>query len=173
MDEQKIEDLAKRHPDLFEKSGDFEFSIGDGWYNIIDVLCGMLSYRVSNAKQRLKYAMENPEAKFAKPILELEKDVADALEELPTFVQIKEKFGTLRFYVHGGTPEMHNYIEFAEAMTSCTCEECGNPGKSRSGGWVRVLCNDCHRKHYPNEYPDDISTKSKRSPKLSDEMFDE
>src|ERR1035437_9972414 len=122
MEEQKFEELAKRHPDLFQKSGDFEFSIGAGWYGIIDTLCDLISYRVENAKSRLKYAMENPDAKFNRPIAELERDVVSALEELPEIAQVKEKFGTLRFYVHGGTSEMSNYIEFAESMTAHVCE---------------------------------------------------
>ena len=158
MEEQKFEELAKRHPDLFQKSENFEFSIGNGWYDIIDTLCGMISYRVENAKSRLKYAMENPDVKFTKPITELEKDVANALEELPSIAQVKEKFGTLRFYVDGGTEEMHHYIDFAEAMTAHVCEECGNPGKSRSGNWVKVLCNDCHREQNPDEYPEEYKT---------------
>ena len=168
MEEQKFEELAKRHPDIFQKSGDFEFSIGDGWYGIIDTLCGMISYRLENAKSRLKYAMENPDARFVKPIAELEKDVANAMEELPEIAQVKEKFGTLRFYVHGGTEEMRHYIDFAEAMTSCVCEECGNPGKSRSGGWVKVLCNEHHRALYPEDYPD-VSLDVPHIPKLAEE----
>lgn len=158
MEEQNFEELAKRHPDLFQKSIDFEFSIGNGWYGIIDTLCGMISYRVENAKSRLKYAMENPEATFNKPIAELEQDVIDALAELPEIVQVKEKFGTLRFYVHGGTTEMSNYIDFAEAMTAHVCEKCGAPGKSRSGSWVKVLCNEHHREMYPEDYPDEFMT---------------
>jgi len=141
MDDQKFEELAKRHPDLFEKSGDFEFSIGEGWYDIIDILCGMISHKVENIRNRLKYASENPNAKFSKPINEIEKDLIDAIEQLPVIIQVKEKFGTLRFYVNGATEEMENYIRFAEAMTSRICEDCGSPGKSRSGGWVRVLCD--------------------------------
>lgn len=141
MSEQQFEELAKRWPDLFQKSGDFEFSIGGGWFDIVDVLCGFLSHDIETAKRRLKYAMENPNAKFNQPIYELEKNVADALEALPTMVQVKEKFGTMRFYVDGGTAEMHNYISFAEAMTSRTCEVCGDPGKSRQGRWIKVLCD--------------------------------
>ena len=167
MEEQKFEELAKRHPDLFQKSGDFEFSIGDGWYGIIDVLCGMISYRLENAKSRLKYAMENPDAKFTKPIAELEKDVVAAMDELPVITQVKEKFGTLRFYVHGGTSEMNNYIEFAEAMTGRVCEECGAPGESRTGGWIKVLCNDHHRSMYPEDYPEEMT--GTQNPKLAEE----
>ena len=168
MEEQKFEELAKRYPDLFQKSGDFELSIGNGWYGIIDTLCGMISYRVENAKSRLKYAMENPDAKFIKPLSELEKDVSSALAELPEIAQVKEKFGTLRFYVHGGTTEMSNYIDFAEAMTAHVCEECGSPGKSRSGGWIKVMCNDCHQKMYPEDYPDE-SKNVPSNPKLAEE----
>lgn len=141
MNDQKFEDLAKRWPDLFQKAGDFEFSIGEGWYDIVDVLCGFLSYDVESAKRRLKYAMENPNANMAESIASIEAKLAKAIEELPTLAQVKEKFGTMRFYVDGGTPEMHNYIEFAEAMTGRTCEVCGDRGKSRSGGWIRVLCD--------------------------------
>lgn len=168
MTDEQFENLAKRHPDLFQKAGDFEFSIGEGWYDIVDLLCGYLSYDVESAKRKLKYAMENPNAKFNKSIAELEKNVADALEQLPTLAQVKEKFGTMRFYVDGGTPEMHNYIQFAEAMTSRTCEVCGDRGKSRTGGWVRVLCD----KHSREQDEKDIeSGKIPRppGPKLSDE----
>jgi hypothetical protein len=169
MTDQHFEELAKRWPDLFQKSGDFEFSINEGWYGIIDILCSMLSYRVENAKARLKYAMENPDAKFVKPIATLEKDVVDAIKELPVIAQVKEKFGTLRFYVDGGTPEMHNYIEFAEAMTSITCEVCGNPGTSRTGGWIRVLCDTHSREQDERNLEDQRSIPKMKSVKLSDE----
>jgi len=169
MTDQHFEELAKRWPDLFQKSGDFEFSINEGWYDIIDILCGMLSHKVESVKRRLKYAMENPDAKFTKPISELEADVDKALEELPTIVQVKEKFGTLRFYVDGGTPEMHNYIEFAEAMTSRVCETCGSPGKSRTGGWIRVLCDKHSSEQDERNLEDQRSIPKMKSVKLSDE----
>jgi hypothetical protein len=170
MEDQKFEELAKRWPDLFQKSGDFEFSIGDGWYDIIDTLCGMLSYRAENSKRRLKYAMENPNAKFNKPISELEADVNKALEELPIIAQVKEKFGTLRFYVDGGTPEMHNYIEFAEAMTSRVCEVCGSPGKSRNDGWVRVLCDKHNREQEEkNATPERIALRTRLNTSSDDQ----
>ena len=169
MTEQQFEDLAKRWPDLFQKSGDFELSIQEGWYDIFDVLCGALSADVERAKQRLKYAMEHPAAKFNKPIAELEADVAKALEELPVLVQIKEKFGTMRFYVDGGTSEMHNYISFAEAMTSRTCEVCGDRGHSRTGSWVRVLCNKHSREQDEKNLENQGIRLKGNTTKLSDE----
>jgi hypothetical protein len=166
--EQRFEDLAKRWPDLFQKSGDFEFGIGDGWLGIVDILCGFLSSRVEQARTRLKYALENPTAKFVEPLEKLEQELADALEELPSLAQVKEKFGTMRFYMDGGSEKMHNYVSFAEAMTSRTCEVCGNPGKSRNDNWVKTLCDKHHKEREEANFQKRLPSKSP-GPKLSDE----
>lgn len=57
-------------------------------------------------------------------------------------VQVKEKFGTLRFYHNGGDDVIQACVDMAESMSSVTCEVCGSPGVSRSGGWIRTLCDD-------------------------------
>lgn len=57
--------------------------------------------------------------------------------------QVKEKFGGLRFYVGGVTPEMDAAIEEAEARSFLVCEDCGEPGYPRAGGWTRTLCDSC------------------------------
>ena len=62
-------------------------------------------------------------------------------------IQVKEKFGTLRFYYDGGDDHIHGLVRMAEAMSSVTCETCGVPGKQRSGGWIRTLC-DFHEEEY-------------------------
>jgi hypothetical protein len=54
--------------------------------------------------------------------------------------QVKEKFGTLRFYTYGGDDYCHGVIDMAEYMSGRTCEECGTPGKRTSGGWISTLC---------------------------------
>lgn len=58
-------------------------------------------------------------------------------------VQIKEKFGTLRFYVENSTAEDDLDIKVAEEMSSHTCEECGEPGKLKNDGWMRTMCEPC------------------------------
>jgi hypothetical protein len=168
MIDEQFENLAKRWPDLFHKSGNFEFSVGEGWYNIIDLLCGFLSTDVEQTKRRLKYAMENSAAVLTESIDVLEEKLAKSLEDLPTIVQVKEKFGSLRFYINGGTPEMYNYISFAEAMSGRTCEVCGAPGKSRNNGWIKVLCN---KHHIALESPDTVGYYPRQNSevKLSDE----
>jgi len=56
--------------------------------------------------------------------------------------QVKEKFGTLRFYCVG-TEAIHRYIQLAERLSAITCEECGKPGTPNHSGWIRTLCEDC------------------------------
>ena len=59
-------------------------------------------------------------------------------------VQIKEKFGGLRFYVDAANNEMYRAIEAAEDASTRTCEVCGEPGESRGGGWIVTLCDEHH-----------------------------
>jgi hypothetical protein len=61
-----------------------------------------------------------------------------------TASQIKEKFGTLRFYWRGGVSnraEVEEAIDLAEARSACTCEVCGEEGRlHRSGGTWMTRC---------------------------------
>ena len=59
-----------------------------------------------------------------------------------TLDQVKEKFGTLRFYYSGGDDEINGMVRMAESMSAVTCEECGNPGKTVGGGWLTTLCKE-------------------------------
>lgn len=60
-------------------------------------------------------------------------------------VQIKEKFGDLRFYPSTATAEMYDRIDQAALESSRTCEYCGEPGlPTRKGGWIKTLCDGCN-----------------------------
>ena len=60
--------------------------------------------------------------------------------------QIKEKFGGLRFYVYNELSEsMQLAVDDAEELSYTICEECGEPGERRSGGWVKTLCDKHHQ----------------------------
>ena len=61
--------------------------------------------------------------------------------KVPVAVQVKEKFGGLRFYVQAATDKHYNFISFAESMSYRTCEDCGAPGKTYTDGWHRTLCD--------------------------------
>ena len=74
-----------------------------------------------------------------------------AIEPTVTVAQIKEKFGTLRFYI-GACPnetyeQVHKLIRTAEAISGVTCEDCGQPGTPQKGGWLRTLCDGCAERH--------------------------
>lgn len=144
MNDKNYEQLARDWPLLFQKSGDFEFSIGDGWYDIIDVLCSSISYAAENASRCLanELAKEQPNQDVVE---KWQKRLAEEVEKLPVIVQVKEKFGGLRFYVDGGSSEIYSYIDFAEQMSHKVCEVCGNRGERRGGSWIKTLC-DIHEK---------------------------
>jgi len=58
--------------------------------------------------------------------------------------QVKEKFGTLRFYTYGHEDEeLSKLIREAEKKSAVTCEFCGKPGTlDDSGGWWKTTCPD-------------------------------
>jgi hypothetical protein len=85
-------------------------------------------------------------------------------EEIPqvTLDQVKEKFGTLRFYYTGGDDVIDGMVRMAEAMSGCTCEGCGAPAERDSdGGWVRTMCQPCltKREEERKKYYDDLEFK--------------
>lgn len=61
-------------------------------------------------------------------------------------VQVKEKFGGIRFYVYGVSEEVLDFIDSIEKESYETCEICGNPGNIRDGSWVTTRCDSCYAK---------------------------
>jgi len=83
-------------------------------------------------------------------ILHLCKDIM-CLDLKVDVVQVKEKFGGLRFYIDGGNEEINDLIQNAEAESFQTCEECGSKEDvSTSGDWRLTLCKKCREK-FKNE----------------------
>lgn len=113
-----FEKLISNYPNLFKGQPRSGFYVGSGWFNLIDNLCSTLDHHV-------KYLPE-----------ELKGDIY--------VVQVKEKFGGLRFYMNQSTPFMDGAISLAEGLSYSICEECGAPGQRQPGGYIQVLCD----KHY-------------------------
>jgi hypothetical protein len=150
--------LCEKYPLIFkDRNADMRttamcwgLECGDGWYNIIDVLCGLLTSDYRQAKSRydsIKDKVGQVANEWSKKIVTQEQiDEAKAkLDEetlkVPVAVQVKEKFGGLRFYVQAATDKHYQYISFAESMSYRTCEECGAPGKTYTDGWHTTLCD--------------------------------
>lgn len=59
------------------------------------------------------------------------------------WTQIKEKFGTLRAYSHGSSDAIEEVVDWAEAVSTETCDVCGGLGRLRKNGWLSIRC-DAH-----------------------------
>ena len=139
-----------RHADMRTTAMCWGLDCGDGWYNIIDVLCGLLTsdYRRAEADYEfIKDKLGKPRWEFDKKIVtqenidESKAKMEEEAAKVSVAVQVKEKFGGLRFYVNGATDKHWNFISFAESMSYRTCEECGAVGKTYTDGWHRTLCD--------------------------------
>jgi len=71
-------------------------------------------------------------------------EIYDRLPKKAYVTTVKEKFGGLRFYVDGVDEEILDFVDEIERKSYQICECCGQPGKSRAGGWVLTLCDQCY-----------------------------
>lgn len=55
-------------------------------------------------------------------------------------LQIKEKYGELRWYDNGAPEEVNKIVEKYEYISRCTCIECGAPAKYFTQGWYSPYC---------------------------------
>ena len=92
----------------------------DGWFNIINQLCQNIQSHI------------------------IWRNTKEEVVQQVVVTQIKEKFGSLRFYYNGGDEYIAGLVSMAESMSGVTCEVCGDKGESSSEGWIKVLC-EAHR----------------------------
>jgi hypothetical protein len=139
--------IIEKYPLIFSQPCDI--GINDGWFDIIDMLCNNIQHRIDNAVTQRQYAIEwnedvnDPDFEWTKFGEREERKVPELVEQVVA-KQIKEKFGTLRFYYDGGDDYIRGLEAMAASMTSRICEQCGCPGTSRSTKkqrWVLVLCD--------------------------------
>ena len=165
--------LCQNYPKIFrdrnagpgESCMHWGFECGDGWYDIIDHLCYAATHTWTTSIE-----IDEEDAKK----LLIKKNGYNGCYYLeipaPTMVaaQVKEKFGTLRFYYDlelepniqelyksGKYPDLTKVVEryqsffdgivhMAESMSSRTCEESGKVGELHVsnggfGGWYKTL----------------------------------
>lgn len=137
MKKELDEDLVKRYPLLYadrhksvmETAMCWGFP-GDGWYHLLNDLSAELEHLIR------EWVSEH------------------GTENHPRASQVKEKFGTLRFYMTGETDEMEDLIDEAEKLSAETCEDCGRTGELRdSFGWLATLCKTCFEKWKKSHLP--------------------
>ncbi len=108
-------------------------SCGDGWYNIIDNLSATIQNRVDwlNGEGDHDYRNDLPE---------------DHVRLSVEAVQVKEKYGGLRFYTNQSDSYIDGAISLAENLSYKTCETCGNLGEVNESGWRMTRCESCKGK---------------------------
>lgn len=179
MNEQLDKQLCEKFPKMFRERNMpmsqtcmcWGFAHGDGWFNIINSLCGSIQHHVNWRREQRADAlrfnralrraqrgdmaglvwfydrndneyMKKMAASRAQEALD-KGEFRDVPDACPSVIveQVKEKFGTLRFYYRGGDDVVDGMVRMAEAMSACTCEECGAPAHTDNhGGWVGTLC---------------------------------
>lgn len=77
-------------------------------------------------------------------IYNLSKKISEIAPECEA-TQVKEKYGTLRFYCNGYNDEVDKLINDAENLSGRTCENCGDTttAKTRGDGWLSTVCDKC------------------------------
>jgi len=140
--------IREKYPLIFSQR--CEMSINDGWFDIIDMLCGNIQNRIDNVIRQREYTIEwnknvnDPDFEWTAAFVEREEREVPELVEQVVATQIKEKFGTLRFYYSGGNDYIRGLEAMAASMSGVICEQCGSPGTSRSNKkqrWILVLCD--------------------------------
>lgn len=112
--------LDRQLEDQFPFMKDIICECDDGWFGIIQGLC-----------QDLVKAYES-----------CGKDPNNIV-----VVQVKEKFGELRFYTDILIPGADQIITAAEEESRETCEVCGAPGTQELyRGWIQTVCNEHKRR---------------------------
>ena len=88
------------------------------------------------------------------------RDIPELVPQV-TLDQVKEKFGTLRFYYTGGDEYISGMVTMAESMSGVTCEECSAPAQTHGPGWIRTICEPCETKREADRkaYHDDLEQK--------------
>lgn len=123
----KLEDLIPKYPHVFSRTPNygfdwFGFECHDGWHDLLEEAAIKLEPMITSHLETV--------------------DSEDFYR--PTTSQIKEKYGTLRWYVTGYTDDMMNIINDTEDKSHHICEVCGKLGKLRHiRGWYSTLCEEC------------------------------
>lgn len=76
-------------------------------------------------------------------------------------LQIKEKFGSLRFYYAPTSDEIDEIISKYECLSAHICASCGKPDVPQTkNGWIYPICRDCYEKYISSSLSYEEATSS-------------
>ena len=145
MNEKLQIDLVKAYPNIFKNIGGdktvtcmhWGIECNDGWYDLIYGLCHSIQRHCQIQNTRYIHATDKYEF-----LVEGDPEYVQVVA-----AQVKEKLGTLRFYVDGGDAATGAMIQMAETMSGRICELCGSPAKTnRESGWLHTTCDACNKR---------------------------
>lgn len=145
----------------------FGIECGNGWFDLLDSLCFEIQGRIDHSTRqhdidvRYNLMLEHLRdgnydlfeewtrgwtptqvSQFQEKLdLSKERPVSDVIPQV-VVEQIKEKFGTLRFYYRGGNHIVDVLVNFAEHLSGKICETCGKPGSFRGRSYFYTACDD-------------------------------
>lgn len=148
--------LFKRYPKIFRQKDlsmketcmCWGIECDDGWYTLLDCLCFELQKLTDNGESTYKYY---PFGRFFSELFKNTKLrgrwIKKSLPQIEV-VQVKEKYGTLRFYNRGYCEQSEALIGYAETLSAETCEVCGatRDVSLTEGSWLKTLCKVCKLK---------------------------
>lgn len=172
MKDELDKQLCEKYPKIFKNRGasmmescmHWGIECGDGWYDVIDLMCEAMSSTYStsvevDAERAIALGLE-PSTCGGGTKYYLAVNTPQVIAD-----QVKEKFGGLRFYFHlefeypfrdlaygpnalprakkiadGYSSHMDGIVHMAETMADRTCEVTGKRGELHvGGGWYRTL----------------------------------
>jgi len=152
--------FAERNLPMTETCLCWGLETGDGWFFLLDALCSSIQNYIDNPR----YVYEKTFKAYCIRIWNwLAKhlhvpyrwhcygiDIMEPEQKIPQVVavQVKEKFGGLRFYYYGGDEYIRGMVSLAESLSYRICEECGVMNElvnRNSVGWIQTTCPCCVR----------------------------
>ncbi len=155
MDQELDHFLTKRFPGIFRERNHsvnescmaWGYACGNGWFKILYNACSLIEGHINHLyeenKRKAKWLKEVESGEVVTDWIRAEYEKGNLIQKpVPEFyaTQIKEKFGTLRFYYDGGDDYISGIVSFAEVMSGSICEECGAPGTLGGRGYVSTKC---------------------------------
>jgi hypothetical protein len=118
MSPEKTDQLHSIFPEIFQRDHDIPtfFECSDGWFDLL------------------------------KDLIEEIKGICQKDNLHICVTQVKEKYGTLRFYLSEETDEISSLVLKAQRKSASICEQCGKSGVLRRPRyWMFVSCDECYK----------------------------
>lgn len=152
MENQLEEKLYRKYPKIFRQKDwpitqscmGWGINTPNSWYSIIDNLCFCLQDHVDNGgKVYKKYPFGKFLARLFRNAKYYGRWVHKPIRQVEA-VQVKEKYGTLRFYTNYYDPVIDQLVMMAELMTTRICSRCGSAQDIiETTGWISFTCSHC------------------------------